>query len=63
MRFSGKSAMIALGVLASTVLPAIADPVVVRDVTGRDVEVNVPGEKVEFGPACVARLSVRRPAH
>jgi hypothetical protein len=25
-----------------------------------DVEVNVPGEKVEFGPACVARISVRR---
>lgn len=28
-----------------------------------DVEVNVPGEKVEFGPACVARISVRRAAH
>jgi hypothetical protein len=28
-----------------------------------DVEVNVPGEKVEFGPACVARISVRRVAH
>jgi hypothetical protein len=27
-----------------------------------DVEVNVPGEKLEFGPACVARLSVRRVA-
>ena len=27
-----------------------------------DVEVNVPGEKVEFGPACVARISVRRAA-
>jgi hypothetical protein len=25
-----------------------------------DVEVNVPGEKLEFGPACVARLSVHR---
>jgi hypothetical protein len=28
-----------------------------------DVDVNVPGEKLEFGPACVARLSVRRAAH
>jgi hypothetical protein len=25
-----------------------------------DVEVNVPGEKVEFGQACVSRISVRR---
>jgi hypothetical protein len=27
-----------------------------------DVDVNVPGEKAEFGPACVARISVRRAA-
>jgi hypothetical protein len=27
-----------------------------------DVEVNVPGEKVEFGQACVSRISVRRAA-
>jgi hypothetical protein len=27
-----------------------------------DVEVNVPGKKVEFGPACVSRISVRRAA-
>ena len=25
-----------------------------------DVEVNVPGENVEFGPACLARIAVRR---
>jgi hypothetical protein len=25
-----------------------------------DVEVNVPGENVEFGPACLAHLTVRR---
>jgi len=25
-----------------------------------DVDVNVPGEKLEFGPACLARISVRR---
>ena len=28
-----------------------------------DVDVNVPGEKTEFGPACVSRISVRRAAH
>jgi hypothetical protein len=27
-----------------------------------DVEVNIPGEKVEFGAACVSRISVRRTA-
>ena len=27
-----------------------------------DVEVNVPGENVEFGPACLAHLAVRRAA-
>ena len=25
-----------------------------------DVEVNVPGDNVEFGPACLARIAVRR---
>ncbi len=25
-----------------------------------DVEVNVPGENTEFGPACLARIAVRR---
>ncbi len=28
-----------------------------------DVEVNVPGENVEFGPACLARIAVRRAGH
>jgi hypothetical protein len=28
-----------------------------------DVEINVPGDKLEFGPACVARISVKRAAH
>ncbi|MGL3608002.1 ABC transporter substrate-binding protein [Rhizobium sp. G187] len=49
MRFSGKSALSALGLLVSTVLPAMADPVVIKDVTGRDVEVNVPVEHVILG--------------
>lgn len=49
MRFSGKSAMFALGLLLSTVLPVMADPAVVTDVTGRDVEVNVPVKHVILG--------------
>jgi iron complex transport system substrate-binding protein len=49
MLFSGKSALFALGLLVSAVLPAMADPVVVKDVTGRDVEVNVPVKHVILG--------------
>lgn len=49
MRFSGNRVMFALGFLVSTVLPAMADPVVVKDVTGRDVEVNVPVKQVILG--------------
>lgn len=49
MRFSGKSALFALGLFASTALPAMADPVTVKDVTGRDVEVNVPVSHVILG--------------
>ncbi|MDX3927479.1 MAG: ABC transporter substrate-binding protein [Shinella sp.] len=49
MRLSGKSAMFALGLLVSAVFPALADPVVVKDVTGRDVEVNVPVKHVILG--------------
>ena len=49
MRFSGKSAMFAVGLLLSTVLPAMADPVVLKDVTGRQVEVDVPVEHVILG--------------
>lgn len=49
MRFSGKLAIAALGLLVSTVLPAMADPVVIKDVTGRDVEINVPVKNVILG--------------
>lgn len=49
MRFSGKSTLFALGLFASTVFPAMADPVIVKDVTGRDVEVNVPVKHVILG--------------
>ena len=49
MRFSGKSTLFALGLLISTALPAMADSVTVKDVTGRDVEVNVPVSHVILG--------------
>lgn len=49
MRFSGKAAISALGLLVSAVLPAMADPVVVQDVAGRDVEVNVPVKHAILG--------------
>ena len=49
MRFPGKSALLALGLFVSTALPAFADPVVVKDVTGREVEVNVPVRHVILG--------------
>ncbi|MDF1632743.1 ABC transporter substrate-binding protein [Mycoplana sp. MJR14] len=49
MRLSGRSAIVALGLLVSTALPAMADPVVVKDVTGRDVEVEVPVKHVILG--------------
>ena len=49
MRFSGKSALFALGLLVSTALPAMAEPIVVKDVTGRDVEVDVPVKHVILG--------------
>lgn len=49
MRFRGKSALLAMGLLVSTVLPAFADKVTIKDVTGRDVDVNVPVKHVILG--------------
>jgi len=49
MRLSGKSAIFALGLLLSTALPTMAEPIVVKDVTGRDVEVDVPVKHVILG--------------
>jgi iron complex transport system substrate-binding protein len=49
MRFFGNSAILALGLLVSSVLPAFAEAVILRDVTGRDVEVNVPVKHVILG--------------
>lgn len=49
MRIRGKSAILAMGLLVSTVLPAFAEKVTVKDVTGRDVEVNVPVKHVILG--------------
>ncbi|TBN10683.1 ABC transporter substrate-binding protein [Agrobacterium cavarae] len=49
MRITGRSAVLAIGLLVSTVWPAFAEKVTVKDVTGRDVEVNVPVKHVILG--------------
>ncbi|UXS42458.1 ABC transporter substrate-binding protein [Agrobacterium tumefaciens] len=49
MRISAKSAALALGLLVSAAWPAFAEKVTVKDVTGRDVEVNVPVSHVILG--------------
>lgn len=49
MRISAKSAAFALGLLVSAAWPALAEKVTVKDVTGRDVEVNVPVSHVILG--------------
>ncbi|NTJ44455.1 ABC transporter substrate-binding protein [Agrobacterium larrymoorei] len=49
MRITGKSAVLAMGLLVSTVWPAFAEKVTLKDVTGRDVEVNVPVKHVILG--------------
>lgn len=49
MRISAKSAALALGLLVSAAWPAMAEKVTVKDVTGRDVEVNVPVSHVILG--------------
>lgn len=49
MLISAKSAAFALGLLVSATFPAFAEKVTVKDVTGRDVEVNVPVSNVILG--------------
>lgn len=49
MRIMGKSAALALGLVLSSLWPALADKVTVKDVTGREVEVNVPVKNVILG--------------
>jgi iron complex transport system substrate-binding protein len=49
MRISAKFAALALGLLVSAAWPAFAEKVTVKDVTGRDVEVNVPVSHVILG--------------
>ena len=49
MRISAKSAAFALGLLVSAAWPALAEKVTVKDVTGRDVGVNVPVSHVILG--------------
>jgi len=49
MHLSGKSPMLALGLLMSIVLPVLADSVIVKHVSGPDVEVDVRVEHVILG--------------
>jgi iron complex transport system substrate-binding protein len=49
MRISAKFAALAFGLLVSAAWPAFAEKVTVKDVTGRDVEVNVPVSHVILG--------------
>ncbi len=49
MRITGRSAVLAMGLLVSSVWPAFAEKVTVKDVTGRDVDVNVPVKHVILG--------------
>ncbi|MGV1915913.1 ABC transporter substrate-binding protein [uncultured Agrobacterium sp.] len=49
MRITGRSAVLAMGLVVSSVWPAFAEKVTVKDVTGRDVEVNVPVKHVILG--------------
>lgn len=49
MRITGKAAFLATGLLLSAVWPALADKITLKDVTGRDVEVNVPVKNIILG--------------
>ncbi|WP_296017465.1 ABC transporter substrate-binding protein [uncultured Agrobacterium sp.] len=49
MCITGRSAVLAMGLLVSSVWPAFAEKVTVKDVTGRDVDVNVPVKHVILG--------------
>ncbi|NWJ27388.1 ABC transporter substrate-binding protein [Rhizobium sp. RM] len=49
MRVPGKFAALTFGLLVSAVWPAFAEKITVKDVTGRDVEVNVPVSNVILG--------------
>lgn len=49
MRITGKAAVLATALLLSAVWPALADKITLKDVTGREVEVNVPVKNVILG--------------
>ena len=49
MRLTGRSAMFALAFFVSAALPATADPVIIKDVAGREVAVEVPVKHVILG--------------
>ncbi|APO78541.1 ferrichrome/ferrioxamine ABC transporter substrate-binding protein (plasmid) [Rhizobium etli 8C-3] len=49
MRITGKAAVLAMGLVVTAVWPAFADKITVRDVTGREVEVNAPVKHMILG--------------
>lgn len=49
MRLTLKAAVLSAGMLVSSVWPTLADTITIKDVTGRDVEVNVPVKHVILG--------------
>ncbi len=49
MRITGKAAVLAMGLVVTAVWPAFADMITVKDVTGRDVEVNAPVKHMILG--------------
>ena len=49
MRFNGRSAALAMVLVISAAWPALADKITVRDVTGRDVQVEAPVQHMVLG--------------
>lgn len=49
MRLAGKIHALAAALFMSTALPALADTVTIKDVTGRSVEVNTPVKHMILG--------------
>ncbi|MEI5678250.1 ABC transporter substrate-binding protein [Mesorhizobium sp. CGMCC 1.15528] len=49
MRFTGRSAVLAMALVVSAAWPALADKITVKDVTGRDVQVEAPVQHIILG--------------
>ncbi len=49
MRFNGRSAALAMALVISAAWPALADKITIKDVTGRDVQVEAPVQHMILG--------------